>query len=325
MDEYDLLEDIIGGVSMLEIDGGYTKKSYRGREERSRGRGHDRGRGYGRGRGPDRALERSKQQVIKTIMAEAAEIHRRDDRSDRWSEPPVKAPPTPAPLVPPQRETWSQYLKRVLVDLPERLTKQNFPDIVKLFPPTTRPEELVMDHEAAWSISTPAMMKLIIDCIHEYVGSTADFIIVDATANVGGSAIALAGVCREVIAVEISPNTFEMLKNNISLYDCADKIRPVLGNYLEIGAEMKCDLVFVDPPWGGVDYRTEKKNSLFLLDGAGRQVSMEELAKEVVSKTGARWLAIKAPGGYEHEFVSGAVEEKLRSLKLVIVDMAALS
>jgi 16S rRNA G966 N2-methylase RsmD len=104
----------------------------------------------------------------------------------------------------------------------------------------------------------------------------------DGTANVGGDVInfGLNPNVARVVAIEINPETFAMLENNIRVYGkllilqseiksakriytrLEKKIQAIHGNSLDIIG--KCadgehfDILFLDAPWGGTSYKAQK-------------------------------------------------------------------
>ena len=96
-------------------------------------------------------------------------------------------------------------------------------------------------------------------------------IITDASANVGGNTLNFAKHFKHVNAVEINPVTCQALQNNIDVYKGFDKDYSIPSNvkvyctsYIDIYNDLKQDIVFMDPPWGGIDYR-EQKNIMLKL------------------------------------------------------------
>ncbi|KAH8823332.1 S-adenosyl-L-methionine-dependent methyltransferase [Flagelloscypha sp. PMI_526] len=92
--------------------------------------------------------------------------------------------------------------------------------------------------------------------------------ILDAFCGVGGNAIAFAKTCQRVIAIDTSATRLALARHNAQIYGVADRIEFILGDYLSFarsyastsnghsGTRRKIDVVFLSPPWGGVDYLT---------------------------------------------------------------------
>jgi precorrin-6B methylase 2 len=86
-------------------------------------------------------------------------------------------------------------------------------------------------------------------------------IIMDGTANCGGNTISFGLFFDKVISIEFEKENFDALKNNVSLYDL-DNVEIRHGNTLNYYKKEKYDILFLDPPWGGPNYK--KKSILDL-------------------------------------------------------------
>ncbi|GAA6041420.1 hypothetical protein JCM8097_005242 [Rhodosporidiobolus ruineniae] len=94
-------------------------------------------------------------------------------------------------------------------------------------------------------------------------------VIVDAFCGVGGNAIQFAFTCERVIALDTSPVRLACARRNAEIYGVADRITFILGDWVqwakdyaareergELKKEDKVEVVFLSPPWGGIDYQT---------------------------------------------------------------------
>lgn len=90
--------------------------------------------------------------------------------------------------------------------------------------------------------------------------------VIDAFCGVGGNAIAYALEGRLVRAFELDPKRLEMAKANAELFGVSARIRFDLGDARDLLSNTHADVVFLDMPWGGVDYY--KKPSFRLEDFA---------------------------------------------------------
>lgn len=78
---------------------------------------------------------------------------------------------------------------------------------------------------------------------------------VDAFCGVGGNAIAFARVCDKVFAIEKDKTRLEMARHNTEVYGVADKITFILGDFFIEAPKIKAEGIFIDPPWGGPEYK----------------------------------------------------------------------
>jgi len=156
------------------------------------------------------------------------------------------------------------------------MTEEYFPAI-----PGINMSKLQMAPNSAYSITKPKDAKQIEQFINKHIGSK-NLAILDGTANVGGDVInfGLNPNVARVVAIEINPETFAMLENNIRVYGkllilqseiksakriytrLEKKIQTIHGNSLDIIG--KCadgehfDILFLDAPWGGTSYKAQK-------------------------------------------------------------------
>jgi 16S rRNA G966 N2-methylase RsmD len=156
------------------------------------------------------------------------------------------------------------------------MVEEYFPDI-----PGINMSKLQMAPNSAYSITKPKDAKQIEQFINKHIGGK-NLAILDGTANVGGDVInfGLNPNVARVVAIEINPETFAMLENNIRVYGkllilqseiksakriytrLEKKIQAIHGNSLDIIG--KCadgvhfDILFLDAPWGGTSYKAQK-------------------------------------------------------------------
>ena len=129
--------------------------------------------------------------------------------------------------------------------------------------PGINTSKLQMAPNSAYSITKPKDAKQIEQFINKHMGGK-NLAILDGTANVGGDVInfGLNPNVARVVAIEINPDTFAMLENNIRVYGLEKKIQAIHANSLDIIG--KCadgehfDILFLDAPWGGTSYKAHK-------------------------------------------------------------------
>ncbi|KAL3284721.1 hypothetical protein HHI36_018867 [Cryptolaemus montrouzieri] len=79
-------------------------------------------------------------------------------------------------------------------------------------------------------------------------------VIIDAFCGAGGNTIQFALTCKKVIAVDIDPIKIELARNNAKVYGVVDKIEFIVGDFMTLASNLKADVVFMSPPWGGPSY-----------------------------------------------------------------------
>ncbi|XP_065609341.1 trimethylguanosine synthase isoform X2 [Cyrtonyx montezumae] len=107
--------------------------------------------------------------------------------------------------------------------------------------------------------------------------------IVDAFCGVGGNAIQFALTSKRVIAVDIDPQKLSLARSNAEVYGVADQIEFVCGDFMVLAADLKADVVFLSPPWGGPDYATAEIfdiQTMICPDGYPFTVALQEDHKQ---------------------------------------------
>ncbi|XP_066249823.1 trimethylguanosine synthase-like isoform X2 [Euwallacea similis] len=116
-------------------------------------------------------------------------------------------------------------------------------------------EGIKMDEESWYSVTPEIIAK------HAARRCCCD-VIVDGFCGAGGNAIQFAFVCQRVVAIDIDPKKIELAKNNAEVYGVAHKIEFLVGDFFALASTLKADVVFLSPPWGGIDYINQKTYDL---------------------------------------------------------------
>ena len=122
-------------------------------------------------------------------------------------------------------------------------------------------KKLKYDSEGLWSISHPDIADDLSKKIKLFEKSgTKINTIVDLTAGLGGNTLSFAKHFDKVIAIEYDNERFNYLKNNVDSYDYKN-ISIYQGNAINLINKFneQIDAIFIDPPWGGPNYKEEDK------------------------------------------------------------------
>ena len=128
--------------------------------------------------------------------------------------------------------------------------------------------------------------------------------IVDATAHIGVDSIYLSDLFpgAKVDAYEVVPNTFEALKINIQTFDKEDFIVPHLQDISLWDPSEPIDLLFVDPPWGGRNYKKVKKLNLYLQaegEVPNESKNIKTILKKWLSSGYIKTVVLKVPTNFD--------------------------
>jgi predicted RNA methylase len=154
--------------------------------------------------------------------------------------------------------------------------------------------DLKIDDIGKYSITLPRKADAITKLILTYIKSTSiaeHVTITDATAGVGGNVLSFCKYGINVNAVELDTERFEYLKHNVSKYEY--NVNLYNNNYLDIYETIKQDIIFIDPPWGGPEYKKSDEIILSLND-----ISLEDICNNIFIKKLAKLTVLKLPYNY---------------------------
>ena len=167
-----------------------------------------------------------------------------------------------------------------------------------------------------YSITKPRPANQIANIILTYIKKITQkkmHIITDGCANVGGNTISFLLKKFSVNAVEIDKPTCTILKNNISLYKFDIKYEVFCADYTTIYETLKQDIVFLDPPWGGVDYKKKKLLDLYLQTKSGK-ININMICYNLLAKKLTRLIVLKLP----HNFNESGLSAQMNKLPFVV-------
>ena len=129
--------------------------------------------------------------------------------------------------------------------------------------------------------------------------------IIDYTAGVGGNVLSFSKFFYTVYAIEISKLRAEYLENNVNIYGFKNIII-INDSAITFNEEKMIDInpnvIFIDPPWGGICYKNNE--SLLLSLGS---LTIEELVMDIIKKFSNLYLNKKNSGeeydNYNNKFI----------------------
>ena len=177
--------------------------------------------------------------------------------------------------------------------------------LIRLFPYINNKNnihELKIDNESIHYISIREVAEVITDIIIKHLYSINNIninniIITDATAGVGGNTISFCKHFKTVNAIELDNQRFDYLSNNINVYN----IKNILlynDNCLNILGNLKQDIVFIDPPWGGKYYKNHDK-LLLTISNIPLESIINNLLNNSITKHSPKLIVLKIPKNYD--------------------------
>jgi predicted RNA methylase len=119
--------------------------------------------------------------------------------------------------------------------------------------------------------------------------------IADLSGNVGGDTIRFGMNFKEVDSFELNSENFEALKNNVEVYDLKN-VTLHLGDATKL-FNKKVDFLYIDPPWGGPDYKDKKK----LVLKFGSDDLNVYLTTILQQEWKPKYIFLKLPSNYDFE------------------------
>lgn len=125
---------------------------------------------------------------------------------------------------------------------------------------------LLFTEDSIYSSSRLKGSKRLIDVINKYYPNNFDVVITDGTANIGTDSINLGSIYKNINAIEISKINYQALANNVNTFNLGDRIK-CFNNDVNIKIkDLEQNIIYIDAPWGGKEYKNDTNISLFLGD-----------------------------------------------------------
>ena len=163
-------------------------------------------------------------------------------------------------------------------------------------------DKLLFTEESIYSSSKIEGSKLLKNIISENL-SNKDITITDGTANIGTDSIFLSNYFNKINSVEISNINYNALANNVSVFDKTN-INTILGDIIIVIENLIQDVIYIDAPWGGRDYKKNDKMKLFLGD-----LEILDFYKKFKDK--AKVFIFKVPYNYDLEYLKTYINNKI--------------
>ena len=166
-------------------------------------------------------------------------------------------------------------------------------------------KKIKLDEEALYSTTDQVTADKITRDILNYIPRSST--ITDATACIGGSAYSFAQSFSNVIAIENNKERYDLLKQNINvLLNTKTENKSIFHNAFSNLNNVECrygdaliecqkqfqDAIFIDPPWGGPEYKTLDKVQLYLSG-----LSLHEVCKRLYKYTD--YIILKVPVNFD--------------------------
>jgi hypothetical protein len=152
--------------------------------------------------------------------------------------------------------------------------------------------KLKLTQEGEYSVTRRRDADRIMSIISKVVGDLKTKTVTDATGCVGGDTIQFALRSKFVNSIELNEENFEALQNNIAVYGL-ENVTLHHGDSTRV-FNWRTDILFVDPPWGGPNYKENETLELYL-----SHKRLDEWLEEVLRrKIRPSYIFLKLPHNY---------------------------
>lgn len=148
------------------------------------------------------------------------------------------------------------------------------------------------------------------------VNDLKNLVITDGTTNVGGNMIVFCKYFKYVNGVEIEGSYINQLDHNLKLYKF-NNYKLHNEDYSKYYNKLNQDIIFFDPPWGGILYKYYEKISLYL-----NNTEISFLIKDMNCK----YVFVKVPKNYDMENLQKNVDfsrifiYKMRNVLILLIE-----
>jgi predicted RNA methylase len=171
-------------------------------------------------------------------------------------------------------------------------------------------DQLKLTPEGEYSITKRHDSKKIIQYMRSLVGSLKGKTIADLTGNVGGDTIMFGLNYKHVDSYEWNPENFDVLKHNVGVYDLKN-VTLHQGDSTEL-FKKNVDVLYMDPPWGGPDYKEKKELDLLM----GKKTVSEYLKDVTEAEWKPGYIFIKVPANFAFDSLKILPVKKILKFKI---------
>jgi tRNA/tmRNA/rRNA uracil-C5-methylase (TrmA/RlmC/RlmD family) len=126
-------------------------------------------------------------------------------------------------------------------------------------------DKLIITDEGKYSITKRKDGEKLLEIIKKEIKTTEDKTITDLTGCVGGDTILFGLNFKKVYSIEYNNNNYKALENNVKKVYNLENVKLFHGDSTQI-YNWKTDVLYLDPPWGGVNYKEKNRIDLYLGD-----------------------------------------------------------
>jgi 16S rRNA G966 N2-methylase RsmD len=162
-------------------------------------------------------------------------------------------------------------------------------DFLFRFIPVEKRKLLKLDEEALYSVTDQYTADKISKEIKKQFPDIQT--ITDMTACIGGNTYSFSKYFESVHAIELDKLKYDYLSYNLTILD-VNTVKLHHGDSLSIVPTLQQDILFIDPPWGGPNYKDKKHIDLYLSD-----IELSEVCRMLIPYS--KYIALKVPINFD--------------------------
>ena len=153
--------------------------------------------------------------------------------------------------------------------------------------------KLIITDEGKYSITKRKDGEKLLEIIRKEIKTTEDKIITDLTGCVGGDTILFGLNFKEVYSIEYNDNNYKALENNVKKVYNLENVKLFHGDSTKI-YNWKTDVLYLDPPWGGINYKENNIIDLYL-----GYIRVDVFLDEILERENRpKYIFLKLPRNY---------------------------
>jgi predicted RNA methylase len=153
--------------------------------------------------------------------------------------------------------------------------------------------DIMLTDEGSYSYTKRADGMNTIQFLRQCIPSLHTRSVLDGTACVGADTILFSLNCRVVHGIELDDENFRALQHNVNLYEL-DNVHLHHGDTIHL--YQPSDILYLDVPWGGSNYKQKQNIDLYLGDERVDLFLRSVISNDYGCKP--KWIVLKLPFNY---------------------------
>jgi hypothetical protein len=165
--------------------------------------------------------------------------------------------------------------------------------------------KFVIDHTSIYSSLTPYQISAVRKAFSQVIGKAPIYSIIDATANIGVDTVNFSQMYPKsnITSYEIVSRIYKKLVKNIKTFKLENRVKTINGDFLSYNE--KADLIYIDAPFGGKDYKTKESVSLYLQkegEEPDENKNILNVARTLLETKRAKYVVLKVPFNFQKNY-----------------------